>query len=549
MKKLLLTCFIFLALSAKGQKVAPFVEEFYGETNRGMWFLGKDKNELAIAGEKKAVFNQFNENIVYISTYPILLRYDLENRRLVDSLVISPISEYVTTFMFHAYYFPWKPAVPRSGFIFHNEEKTQFSTITRLRNTTDPTTDHAFKTHINLDKKNYKQEYISIYDSLAPGRFEEYVGINIFQRISGNLAIASFAVRIPELRTGNRRLVLYNIKNNTFKEIKNYRRTERTDDRHTPLKIIPNNKDSSTFFMILRKQNYEYGATYNYLLKMDTAGNEIWKTQLHLPYFIPEPPHHHWVNDPKEYAIQQREDGKIILGYMDNGRWNVTLASHSSTDPARTRTKKDSNGVVLRLYCDETGERWKQNSISGELLTKIADIVDSSQLVNSYNPNQVPAGKILKNGDYIIATTAFNFKKRYHEIFSMRFDSNFELKSLRVLHPFPNRARVREEPWQYAYHGSFISLSSILERDDGSLLYSGRLYYDAKALDNFLIEEGKTSTFIMGTDEYGCMEPGCQEQDTLIAYWEEKLKTVHRAPEQDLNFKIYPNPAQAIFYL
>ena len=551
MKNLLLTLLFALGLfynKSHGQSVEPFVEEFYGSKNKGMWFTGEDKNELCIIGERVASYSQLSENITFHIQYPRIFRYDLNNKNLVDSFVMTPLIEYIRFPLAHNYYFPGRASAPRNGIFFLDKDKTTLRTITTLQNSERPLLNHAFELDFNFNNKSLTQDYITIYDSVSPEGLMNHVSVNILQPISQKLAIANFWVGTRDHVFSDTRLVVYDIQKRTFKEIAHFKRHDNRSDIHRPLKIIPNKKDSSTFFLLLKRHNFARGETYHFLIKMDTMGNELWNTQLHQPYWDQDR-FSHMMNDPVEYALQQRADGNLILSYINDARWNITLANRLGPESGRLSDLRDSNRVVLRLYSDETGERLRQKSIPGIYLRKVGGITDTSLSKVTGFSRDVPASIILKNGDFVMALAASNTNKFLLQIFSMRFDSNFSLKSVRVIHPFPERYSAGKEPWEYVYHDSYLELRSILEMDDGSLLYSGSLRYAAKTLGNEVIHRTRFSTFLMGTDEYGCMKPGCQERDTLIDYWEDRWETVQREEAQNLDFKLYPNPAQAIFYL
>ena len=555
---------VFLSVAEiKAQQIEPWVKEMYP----------LEMVESHIVGDEVYLFthSEYRYFNVIPTPRPAFYRFDLNERQFIDSFYFHPPNDLITATYDHR---NLMHSFLRQCVVF-NQDSTKFQFFSTFQNTF---VNHVHNNIITTSEVLWNHASLSGIDSMVNFDFFDtkdvalethFLSQPIYKRISPKGAITSLELITlnEERKRANERdypIYYYSDYNRKLTKIS---KGERNRNRGLPIlrKVIPNKDSDASFYAHFRHANKGgpgKNIGFNLLKKMDTLGNELWRTQLHQPQWqVEEHNRMNYIDDPYFYEIHQRPDNNLLVAYVQS-EWWVPYANHFTGEEVTVRRRLDTFNIVLRIYDENDGSLIKEKVYPGALFDKLLEntkfrkdnFIDFISIVGNLYPLN---GKLLQNGHLLLSFCLVNTKLNRPDVLNLTFDEELNLINWRLLNPFPERYSAYEldearENLDTLYDVSLTSIASINEMKDGGFLFAGNSGYYSKWLpitQEWVENTSPRTTFLMRTDEHGCLEPGCQEQDTLIAYWEEKLKTVQREEAQNLDFKLYPNPAQAVFYL
>jgi hypothetical protein len=301
-----------------------------------------------------------------------------------------------------------------------------------------------------------------------------------------------FIVDKPLERTAN--TLIYKERNNKrvpIHEIKNSSSIKYETTCH-----LNNKKSNSTFFYILRYMTDYAGAPrlwQDYIIKMDTTGKELWRVA---------PSNRDSIN-PEGMQMVQKPNGNLLVSWCDYWyRAGKNPVGHPSEPQGNYHctvwfAEIDSEGKVL----------WRKN-IKPFLTKKIGR--DSSH--NLFHK------KVATLKDGVLWTGNYSWK--YNHSYLLKTDFNGNPIWYREYELYPsNSARQEFTPYD------------VTATSDGGYVLTGE--YVSQAGNIF--KDGCQLATIIKVDSFGCLEEGCQKDDTTIG-----IKTL--VTNTVMSIKVYPNP-------
>ncbi len=310
--------------------------------------------------------------------------------------------------------------------------------------------------------------------------FIRYVTVNKPQETKVNTVI------MREWGTGNLKLKEYESPDAVGYDLSNH-----TANSHS---------NNSFFFKFRRMWDFRGGPEQweDYIIKMDTLGNELWKCQ----------PNNNSSINPVGMRFIQKPNGNFLVSWCDM-EYRPYLApppnqgSHIS-QPNRNCTlwfaEIDSNGKVL----------WRKNQ------RKYFNYV-----LNRNNDHNLEHTKAIIQGDGIIWVGQYIWQ--YWHNYLLKTDFNGNPIWYREYELYPNNSAKSE----------FVPYDVTTTVDEGFVL-TGE-YRSAKGN---LFSEGCQLATIIKVDSFGCLEPGCQKGDTFTNDTTVSIRSV-KTPV----CKVFPNPA------
>lgn len=302
------------------------------------------------------------------------------------------------------------------------------------------------------------------------------------------LFVPYFIVEKPLERTAN--TVIYKEKNNKktlIHEIKNSSSLKYETTCH-----IKDNTSSKTFFFIMREMWDYAGAPRqweSYIIKMDTLGNELWRVA----------PNNRDSINPEGMQMVQKPNGNLLVSWCDY--WYRPYKNMiGSSEPQLNRkctvwfAEIDENGKIL----------WRKNTRKYLSLK----VIDTTQ--------DLRHSKALLTNNGILWTGYYSYYYFHNYLLKTDFNGNpiwyreYELYKT-------NTAEQEFKPYD------------VTATTDGGFVLTGEFI----SYKSNLFPDGCQLATIIKTDSFGCLEPGCQKNDSQIG-----IKTIKRT-----YFKIYPNPA------
>lgn len=264
--------------------------------------------------------------------------------------------------------------------------------------------------------------------------------------------------------------------------------------------MLINKKKTGTYFTHLRyKWDSKGGQWEDYIIKMDTLGNELWKCQ----------PNNRDSINPEGMQMIQKPDGNLLVSWCDN--W-YRPAKNPQGNPYWAQDNPYSTLWFAEI--DSTGKVvWRKN-IRKYLSSKLTD--------TSMHQNLIHSKVIATNNDCVLWTGDFYWNG--YKNYLLKTDFNGNPIWFREYQLYPNNT-VREDFKPY----------DITTTPGGDYILTGE--YISQPGNVF--KNGCQLATIIKVDSFGCLEPGCQKNDTIIA-----VKTI-----QKNGFKIYPNPNNGNFTL
>lgn len=271
---------------------------------------------------------------------------------------------------------------------------------------------------------------------------------------------------------------------------------ESTDTRWRITSTLKNNKNDRSFFITLQRQ-WEFkgspGLVQDYIVKMDTLGNELWRS---------------WVNNrdsinPGGTQIVQKSNGNLLVSWSDKYLRPYKNPIGSSVPQLNRKA------TVWFAEIDSTGKvLWRKN-IKTYLSTKL---IDTTQDLTHYKAITVKDGVLWcgQNG--------------YH-------NQNYLLKTDYDGNPLWFR-EYKIYPENTAY-SEFLPFDITITNDGGYLLTGEYISESGNVFPN-----GCQKGLIIKVNSNGCLVPGCQEQDGLTKHMEFQKVC-----------KVFPNPASNHFIL
>ena len=432
------------------------------------------------------------------------------------------------TFQTRFFYYP----ISDNQVVIFNEDSTEFYFNTRYRgfvdgNQPDNIIFHrGSRSEISAEKR---WEYFDVLNDTS-GAFGREIMPMANRRINSSTFLTSYFVSTyyqDSSLTNAGHIFLHDENSNKIKEARSYiSNTSMLAPRI--FGIYPNNQDENTFFFWVSEETYLRKNPTRFLVKMDTAGNELWRTQMH--DWIPTE-RHRLMLSPEDYVIDQYPNGDLAVVYYEQKGWEDNPYVSNSV---RNLNEDDvPRRLVLRIYDANSGEIKKEKVYDRTFLNKIINL-RQEEFSEGFAFSSA-RGFIMENESILLNSGFWSGPEMRSNFITLVFNKELEIQNFRFLEPFPERK------FSNSYGGPTLFIKNILPYKDGSLIYLGESYLDYNPNG----ESNIPSIFIMQTDEHGCIEPGCQEQDSILEYWE----TVQREEAQNLDFKLYPNPAQAVFYL
>ncbi|NUM31871.1 MAG: T9SS type A sorting domain-containing protein [Bacteroidetes bacterium] len=261
---------------------------------------------------------------------------------------------------------------------------------------------------------------------------------------------------------------------------------------------IKNTKSDKSFFFI-KRQMWDYAGAprmwADYIIKMDTNGNQLWQCY----------PNNRDSINTEGMQIVQKPNGNLLVSWCDF--WYRPYKNMiGSQQPQLNRkctiwfAEIDSSGKVL----------WRKN-IRNYLIGKIKDTTQSLE----HNRAIVTKNSVIWTGNY-----------------SYYYDHNYLLKTdfdgnpiwYREYELYPNNTA-----WQ-----EFKSYD-VTATSDGGYVLTGEYISDK----GNIFKNGCQLATIIKVDSFGCLEPGCQKNDSLVG-----VKTLPKPV-----CKLYPNPANETIHI
>jgi hypothetical protein len=256
---------------------------------------------------------------------------------------------------------------------------------------------------------------------------------------------------------------------------------------------LKNEKDKATFFFGLQDQTDFAGVPrvwYEYIIKMDTLGNELWRASISNRDSI----------NTEGMQMVQKPNGNLLVSWCDD-TYRPYKNPMGSNEPQPNRkctiwfAEVDSNGKVL----------WRKN-IRKYLSTKM---IDTSQDLNHRKATLV--------NDGIVWTGNYSYYYYHNYFLKTDFDGNPIWYREYELYP-SNTAEQEFKPYD------------VTATNDGGYVLTGE--YISQPGNVF--KNGCQLATIIKVDSFGCLLPGCQKEDSATT----AIKDIKK-----IGCKVYPNPA------
>ncbi len=279
-----------------------------------------------------------------------------------------------------------------------------------------------------------------------------------------------------------------NINRIKIKEIKNT-----SSEKYETTCHIKDNTSSKSFFFIMRKMWDYAGAPRqweNYIIKMDTLGNELWRCQ----------PNNRDSINTEGMQMVQKSNGNILVSWCDYD-YRPYKNMIGSNEPQLNR-----RCTVWFAEIDEYGKvLWRKN-MRKYLSLKVSDTTQDLR----HNKAILVKDGILWSGNY-------SYYYRHNYLLKTDFNGN------------PIWYREYELYKTNTAEQEFIPYD-VTATSDGGYVLTGEFI----SQPGNIFKNGCQLATIIKVDSFGCLEPGCQKADSATT----AIKDIKK-----IGCKVYPNPA------
>lgn len=302
---------------------------------------------------------------------------------------------------------------------------------------------------------------------------------------------------------GSANTIIY--KGENKRKIKEYF-DRKSEKYHTSHYIKNNNSDASFFFKFTKKWNYlgDPQQWEDYIIKMDTTGKEIWKTNPNTDYKI----------NPVGMTFVQKTNGNLLVSWVDR-YYRPYLDPYRQSDVYGVNRKN----TLWFSEIDSLGNILGRKNITKFLQYKL-------KRDSSFN---IQIEKALPVNDGVL-WVGYN-TWYYRHAMLLKTDYNGNPIWLREYELYPSNTAKNE----------FLP-TDIVQTSDKGFVITGE-YTSSKG--NIFPDRIQKGT-ILKVDSFGCLEPGCQLNDSIPQ--EDTIKT-STASFSKKTCKVYPNPTNSTLNL
>ncbi len=271
-----------------------------------------------------------------------------------------------------------------------------------------------------------------------------------------------------------------------------------TNQRYRITNTLKNENDKATFFFGLQDQTDFAGVPrvwYEYIIKMDTLGNELWRCQ----------PNNRDSINTEGMQMVQKPNGNILVSWCDF--WYRPYKNMISSQ----QPQGNDNCTVWFAEIDANGKvLWRKN-IKWFLTQKIAR--------NNYE--NLFHSKVIAVKDGLIWSGNYSYYYRHNYLLKTDFNGN------------PIWYREYELYKTNTAEQEFLPFD-VTATSDGGYLLTGEFI----SQPGNIFKNGCQLATIIKVDSFGCLLPGCQKADSATT----KVSLLQKS-----GFKIYPNPNSGNF--
>jgi hypothetical protein len=260
--------------------------------------------------------------------------------------------------------------------------------------------------------------------------------------------------------------------------------------------ILENKKSKSSFFVHLQHQQFSSGTIFgDYIVKMDTIGNELWQCY---------PSNRDSINTEGMQMVQ-KPNGNLLVSWCDF--WYRPYKNMIGSQQPQV----NDHCTLWFAEIDSTGKVLWRKQMKQFLSSKIKR--DSVHNLVHFKSIATPSG-VLWSGYY-----AWQYSHNY--LLKTDFDGNPIWYREYELYP-SNTAQQEFKPYD------------VTATSDGGYVLTGEYISDK---GNFF-KNGCQLATIIKVDSFGCLLPGCQKADSSTT----AIKRLQKS-----GFKLYPNPNSGSF--
>ena len=301
---------------------------------------------------------------------------------------------------------------------------------------------------------------------------------------------------------GTSNTIIYKSNNYSKQKIKEY--FGFTLEKYHTSQYVKNNHSNSSFFFKFRK-NWDFlGAPQqweDYIIKMDTSGNELWKTNPNKEYRI----------NPEGMTFVQKSNGNLLVSWVDRHYrpyMHPYIYQSQNYQPNRQNTLWFSE-------IDSSGKIFGKKNITKFLQYKL-------KRDSSFN---IQIEKALPVNDGVLWVGYNTWYYRHAMLLKTDYFGNPIW--LREYELYPSNTAKNE----------FLP-TDIVQTSDKGFVITGE-YTSSKGN---IFPDGIQKGTILKVDSFGCLEPGCQLKDSIPR--DDTIKTSISSYNKK-TCKVYPNPTNS----